>query len=58
MQLLTDRFNNMNGGGCSLSNYCGGSFNGVVDKLDYITSMVRVVDHVRLGWDTVCAPSE
>ena len=47
-QLLTDRFNNPNGGGCDLSNYCGGSFNGVVDKLDYITSMVSK------AWPWVC----
>jgi alpha-amylase len=26
-------------GSCSLSNYCGGSWNGVVQQLDYITSM-------------------
>lgn len=40
-QLLTDRFNSQKGTqGCSdLSNYCGGTFQGVVDQLDYIQTL-------------------
>lgn len=40
-QLLTDRFARSDGGesGCDLSNYCGGTFQGITNNLDYITSM-------------------
>lgn len=40
-QLLTDRFATTNGGGsCSnLSDYCGGTFKGVENHLDYISGM-------------------
>lgn len=42
-QVLTDRFSkggNSNDGACtSLSNYCGGTFNGIKDNLDYIQGM-------------------
>ena len=38
-QLLTDRFNNPNGGTCNLSNYCGGTWRGIIDRLDYIQSL-------------------
>lgn len=40
-QLLTDRFARTNGetSGCDLQNYCGGSFRGIINNLDYITGM-------------------
>lgn len=41
-QLLTDRFARPDGStdGCSnLSSYCGGGYQGIIDKLDYITGM-------------------
>jgi len=41
-QLLTDRFARSDGStnGCGdLSNYCGGTFQGIINKLDYITGM-------------------
>lgn len=40
LQLLTDRFNCPGCGACAdISNYCGGTFNGITDRLDYITGM-------------------
>jgi alpha-amylase len=40
-QVLTDRFfNPVNQGGCSnLGDYCGGTWRGIIDHLDYIQSM-------------------
>jgi alpha-amylase len=41
-QLLTDRFARTDGGSqlCDdLSDYCGGSYKGIQDNLDYITDM-------------------
>jgi alpha-amylase len=41
-QLLTDRYakDNAGGGACNnLSNYCGGTFNGITNNLDYIQGM-------------------
>ncbi len=40
-QLLTDRFARTNGDqtGCDVHNYCGGSFRGIINNLDYITGM-------------------
>jgi len=40
-QVLTDRFAKTDGsqGGCDLHNYCGGTFVGIKNKLDYIASM-------------------
>jgi len=41
-QVLTDRFSQgaSSGGACgNLSNYCGGTYNGIKDNLDYITGM-------------------
>jgi alpha-amylase len=40
-QLLTDRFARTNGdsSGCDVHNYCGGSFRGIMNNLDYITGM-------------------
>ena len=41
-QVLTDRYaqNNAGGGACgNLSNYCGGTFNGMKNELDYIKGM-------------------
>ena len=38
-QILTDRFNNPKGGDCNLSKYCGGTFKGIKDKLDYIQDL-------------------
>ena len=40
-QVLTDRFytGNDNPPQCDLSTYCGGTWSGIADKLDYITSM-------------------
>eukprot|EP00300_Choanocystis_sp_HF-7_P006902 c14974_g1_i2.p1 GENE.c14974_g1_i2~~c14974_g1_i2.p1 ORF type:complete len:471 (+),score=79.90 c14974_g1_i2:22-1434(+) len=40
-QLLTDRFANPNAGGdCNdLSNYCGGTYEGAISKLDYIQAL-------------------
>jgi alpha-amylase len=40
-QLLTDRFARTNGdtSGCDLHNYCGGSFRGIINNLDYISGM-------------------
>ena len=59
-QLLTDRFWRDNGdaNACTnLSQYCGGTFKGVIDKLDYITGMgfdaiwiSPVVDNMEPGY--------
>ncbi|CAH1781915.1 unnamed protein product [Owenia fusiformis] len=40
-QLLTDRFSNdnSNDGACGGSNYCGGTFRGVTNKLDYLQGL-------------------
>lgn len=41
-QILTDRFANDAGTttqGCSLGNYCGGTWRGIINKLDYIQGM-------------------
>lgn len=40
-QLLTDRFARTNGdtSGCDLSQYCGGTFKGIANNLDYIQDM-------------------
>ncbi len=40
-QLLTDRFSRTNGdtSGCDIRNYCGGSFRGIINNLDYISGM-------------------
>ena len=40
-QLLTDRFARSNGdtSGCDLKNYCGGTFRGIINNLDYIRDM-------------------
>ncbi len=40
-QLLTDRFARSNGdtSGCDLSKYCGGTFRGIMNNLDYIQDM-------------------
>lgn len=40
-QLLTDRFSRTNGdtSGCDLHNYCGGTFRGIINNLDYISGM-------------------
>jgi alpha-amylase len=40
-QLLTDRFARTNGdkAGCDVSKYCGGTFRGILNNLDYITDM-------------------
>lgn len=38
-QVLTDRFNNPKGGSCNVSKYCGGTFRGIIDKLDYIQDL-------------------
>ena len=40
-QLLTDRFSRTNGdtSGCDLHNYCGGTFQGIQNNLDYIQGM-------------------
>lgn len=39
-QLLTDRFNGPVDGPCdNLGDYCGGSFNGIIEQLPYIQSM-------------------
>jgi len=40
-QLLTDRFarTNADTSGCDLSNYCGGTFKGIMNNLDYIQDM-------------------
>ena len=37
-QVLTDRFSRTNGdtSSCNLSNYCGGTFKGLQNNLDYI----------------------
>jgi glycosidase len=41
VQVLTDRFytGSDNPPQCNLNNYCGGTWQGIADKLDYITSM-------------------
>ncbi len=40
-QVITDRFERTNGdtSGCDLHNYCGGTFKGLMNNLDYITDM-------------------
>jgi alpha-amylase len=40
-QLLTDRFarSNGDGSGCDIHNYCGGTYRGIINNLDYITGM-------------------
>ena len=40
-QLLTDRFATTDGSepSCNLSQYCGGTFKGIINKLDYIKGM-------------------
>ena len=39
-QVLTDRFaRTYDTGKCNLSQYCGGSYRGIIDKLDYIKGM-------------------
>ena len=40
-QLLTDRFARANGdtSGCDLHNYCGGTYDGIVQHLDYIKDL-------------------
>ena len=40
-QLLTDRFARSNGdnSGCDIHNYCGGTFQGIKNNLDYISGM-------------------
>jgi len=39
-QLLTDRFARTSDTGmCNLSNYCGGNYRGIIEKLDYIKGM-------------------
>jgi alpha-amylase len=40
-QIITDRFSQggKTGGGCDLSTYCGGTFRGIMNNLDYITGM-------------------
>ena len=40
-QLLTDRFARTNGdqSGCDVHNYCGGTFRGIINNLEYITGM-------------------
>lgn len=41
-QVLTDRFARTHDGdtsGCDLRNYCGGTFRGLINNLDYITGM-------------------
>lgn len=40
-QLLTDRFARSNGdtSGCDIHNYCGGTFKGIKNNLDYISGM-------------------
>jgi alpha-amylase len=40
-QLLTDRFARSNGdtSGCDLHNYCGGTYDGIVQHLDYIKDL-------------------
>ena len=39
-QLLTDRFaRSSDTGSCNLSQYCGGNYRGLIDKLDYIKGM-------------------
>jgi alpha-amylase len=40
-QLLTDRFSRTDGstGGCDLSKYCGGTFKGIQNNLDYIQDL-------------------
>ena len=38
-QVLTDRFAGPDSNSCDLSNYCGGSFKGLIDHLDYIVGM-------------------
>lgn len=48
-QVLTDRFarDDSQNFDCNLSNYCGGTYKGIVNKLDYITGM---------GFNAVCLP--
>ena len=38
-QILTDRFARTSGGGCNLSQYCGGNYPALTQKLDYIAGM-------------------
>jgi len=39
-QILTDRFaRTSDTGKCSLSKYCGGNYQGIIEKLDYIKGM-------------------
>eukprot|EP01111_Echinosteliopsis_oligospora_P004401 TRINITY_DN1708_c0_g1_i1.p1 TRINITY_DN1708_c0_g1~~TRINITY_DN1708_c0_g1_i1.p1 ORF type:complete len:473 (-),score=89.95 TRINITY_DN1708_c0_g1_i1:30-1421(-) len=38
-QVLTDRFAGPSSSSCNLGNYCGGSFKGIQDRLDYIQGM-------------------
>ena len=40
LQVLTDRFNSGSSSPCSdLSTYCGGTFKGIIEKLDYIQDL-------------------
>ncbi|GKT36077.1 Alpha-amylase [Aduncisulcus paluster] len=39
-QVLTDRFNNLNGGWCTdLSQYCGGTYDGIISRIDYLQDL-------------------
>ena len=40
-QIITDRFatSDSSAPNCDLSNYCGGTFKGIINKLDYIKGM-------------------
>ena len=38
-QILTDRFARTGSGSCSLGNYCGGNYQGLINHLDYIQGM-------------------
>ena len=57
-QLLTDRFAKPSGGGCgNLGYYCGGTYKGIISKLDYIQNMgfdaiwiSPVVDNIEGGY--------
>ena len=43
-QVLTDRYAGPDSNSCDLSNYCGGTFRGIIDQLDYI---------IGLGFDAI-----
>ena len=50
-QILTDRFgrpDESTTASCNLSNYCGGTWQGIIDRLDYIQDM---------GFTAVCLVS-